>query len=246
MVTILVLLWEFEGVAVGDVLGDVPVVRGTPGQAPEAKDLPGGAGCVADSLLLQHGRADAAGEGGQRGPSGVLVVSAANKFYPSPGQATHSTRSCSLQLSDWYCLTHEMSTQNRYFNLYPAKLPVSPGIYEDTAIRMYGDCSLYILHPADVVLNDVGLQFTEWLRSLIHLTARIFRRPHPVTLGEISVEIHSYAVRTRNCYCVLPPEPVLSSRVLVPIRISQRYDVPLKPAYITRSTTLIKKTYSKD
>ena len=87
VVSILVTFRQLKGVAVGDVLGDVPVVRGTPGQAPEAKDLPGGAGCVADSLLPQHGRADAAGEGGQRGPSGVLVVSAANKFYPSPGQA---------------------------------------------------------------------------------------------------------------------------------------------------------------
>ena len=59
VISVLVPLWKFEGVAVLDVLRDVPVVRSPARQAPQAEDLLGRAGSVDDSVLSSHLRADA-------------------------------------------------------------------------------------------------------------------------------------------------------------------------------------------
>ena len=88
MISVLITLGKLEGVAVRDVLGDVPVVRGSPREPPQPEHLLGRAGRVANSLLLEDGRADAGSQGGKRSFSRVLVVSEENKFgqgWPRPG-----------------------------------------------------------------------------------------------------------------------------------------------------------------
>ena len=75
VVSILVILRQLEGVAVLDLLRDVPVVRGAPGQPPQAEDLLGRARSVGDSLLFPHLRADAPRQLRQLGSAGGLVVS---------------------------------------------------------------------------------------------------------------------------------------------------------------------------
>ena len=74
VLSLLVPLRQLEGVAVLDVLGDVPVVRGPARQAPQAEHLLGGAGRVGHPLLSLHLGADASRQLGELGSAGVLVV----------------------------------------------------------------------------------------------------------------------------------------------------------------------------
>ena len=101
-----------------------------------------------------------------------------------------------------------------------------------------------VLDAGDVVLDDVGLQFTEGLLTLVDLAAGVFGCPNPVALGEIPVEVNTDTVGARYGHRVLPPEPVLSPGVLVPVGVGHGDDVPLKPADIVRSSTLAREAVS--
>ena len=117
MVSILVILRQLEGVAVLDVLGDVPVVRGPARQAPQAEDLLGRAGRVADSLLSPHLGADTLRQLGELGAAGVLVVSGSQQ---QPQYSVSGRQLCSS--------------------------PVAPGIDEDAAVGVHRYSSLDVLH----------------------------------------------------------------------------------------------------
>ena len=80
--------------------------------------------------------------------------------------------------------------------------------------------------------------------TLVDLAAGVGGRPDAVPLGEVPVDVHADAAAAGDGDRVLPPEPVVAPRVLVPVGVGEGDDVPLELGNVVPPPTLQKSSAS--